>query len=96
MNPQPLIKTPRDAKYLKFIRTLPCTICGTTLEVDGHHTDTGGIALVGSDYSALPLCRVHHSELHQKSGKKGTWRSDELESILARLFAAYENSKNKH
>lgn len=93
MKPQPLIKTPRDAKYLKFIRTLPCTICGTTYEVDGHHTDTGGIALVGSDYSALPLCRTHHSEIHQKHSKRGQWGEVELKVILARLFAAYEKSK---
>lgn len=90
MQPQPKTKTPRDVKYLKFVRTLPCCRCGTTYNVQSHHTDTGGIALVGSDYSAVPLCLPCHSTLHQKHGKAGYWKEEELTSLLERLYVAYQ------
>lgn len=66
MNPkrQPI----RDPGHLKFITTLPCLICDQEPS-DPHHlkalTD-GGMGIKPSDSFAVPLCRQHHSELHQK------------------------------
>ena len=90
VNPQPKKKTPRDVKYLKFVRSLSCQICGTTHDIQCHHTDTGGIALVGSDYSVVPLCLDHHREIHQKMSKKGPWSEEELHKITADLFLKYQ------
>lgn len=61
-------KSPRleDEKYLAYIRTLPCKVCGQAAEP--HHTEGGGTALIGSDYQAIPLCRDHHQE-HNHLGK---------------------------
>lgn len=47
--------------HLVFIRSLPCIVCG--YGADAHHLDSRGSG--GSDYSAIPLCRSHHSEIHQ-------------------------------
>lgn len=84
-------KIPRDSKYLAFIRTLPCLICGTTYNVQSHHTDTGGVAIVGSDYSALPVCLSHHRDIHQSMSKRGPWSEEELLEITTRLKKVYEN-----
>lgn len=84
-------KTPRDPKYLAFIRGLPCCRCGWTPSGNSHHTDPGGKSLVGSDYSAVPLCAPHlvgdelkscHAEVHQKHGKRGFWGEDELSQLI--------------
>jgi hypothetical protein len=91
MFPKP--KTPRDAKYLKFLRSLPCTKCKATYEVDSHHTETGGMGLTGSDYSALPLCRICHCDLHRNCAKGGFWKEEELKNILSGLKARYEESR---
>lgn len=97
MFPKP--KTPRNTKYLAWIRTLPCIYpvdkgtCGVTPARESHHTETGGIALVGSDYSAVPCCLDHHREIHQKHSKRGPWSEDELQEITARLRAAFEGIK---
>lgn len=58
MLPKP--KTPRDKKYLAFIRTLPCCDCGLPGPSEAHHIFTGGMALKCSDYDTVPLCRGCH------------------------------------
>lgn len=92
MNPQPKIKTVRDAKYLAFLRTLPCAICSTPPPSQSHHSETGGISLVGSDHSAYPVCLPCHRDIHQKMSKRGPFKEDELNALLDRLLAAYKTT----
>lgn len=63
-----LQKSPREKSwdYLQWIKTLPCVICSHHSEP--HHLDT--TASWGSDYSAVPLCRTHHSEWHNLGLRK--------------------------
>ena len=51
--------------YLDYIRSLECVICGKSPS-DPHHLDTAGVAMKGSDYITVPLCREHHDELHSQ------------------------------
>ena len=55
-------KPERDREYLRFIKRLPCVACAKTWWVDACHTGPHGIGQKSSDYSAIPLCRVHHEE----------------------------------
>jgi hypothetical protein len=50
--------------FLRFVRTQPCVVCESANygEVDAHHVETRGSG--GSDLSAIPLCRMHHTEIH--------------------------------
>lgn len=61
-------KTSRNKKYLAYIQTLDCIVCKRK-RVDAHHVYTGGVGLKCSDYLTIPLCREHHSEIHN-TGKK--------------------------
>lgn len=54
----------RDSAYLDYIRSLPCAICGQ--DAEPHHVEGGGVALKGSDYLTVPLCRKHHDEYHTR------------------------------
>ncbi len=56
-----------DEDHLKWIRTLPCLLCGGTAEV--HHllrvpTNERGGAMKTGDRWAVPLCHEHHMLLH--------------------------------
>src|SRR5215469_2831194 len=50
----------RDSKYLRWIRTLPCVVCGSTRYIEAAHTGPHGISQKSPDSSAIPLCVVHH------------------------------------
>jgi hypothetical protein len=58
----------KSEDYLDYVRSLPCRICDDN-PVDPHHTETGGVGMKGSDFTAIPLCRKHHDEYHSV-GKK--------------------------
>lgn len=93
MNQLPKIKTPRDSKFLKFVRDLPCIKCGNYPAGQSHHTETGGVSPVGSDYSAVPLCYRCHHLLHTTCSKSGFWQEEELKAVLNKLREQYEQSK---
>ena len=53
---------PRDPSYRAWIRTLPCTICGSVWKVEAAHTGCdGGMSMKASDYSCVPLCKNCHT-----------------------------------
>ncbi len=57
----------RSKKYLAWIRTLPCCICGA--EAEPHHIKGvgkfSGAGMKASDILAMPLCHAHHEEVHR-------------------------------
>lgn len=53
--------------YLKWVKSQPCCVCEATAD-DAHHIigyGQGGIGTKAHDLFTIPLCRVHHSELHK-------------------------------
>lgn len=53
----------RCPDYLAWIRTLPCVVCGRASGIEAAHTNALGprrMAQKTSDFSALPLCAMHH------------------------------------
>jgi hypothetical protein len=58
-------KPVRDNKYLAFIRGLPCVLCRDRyVDVDAHHIKTHGMGTKGDDDMTVPVCRLHHAEIH--------------------------------
>jgi hypothetical protein len=63
-----LVSAPvEDPKFLAWIKTLPCAVprCQSRF-VDPHHTGPRGLSQTASDRSAIPLCRAHHDQYHDK------------------------------
>lgn len=61
--------TLRDKRYLGWIRTLDCAVCGRKGPNDPHHVNKeghGGKGIKGDDTRAIPLCNEHHREFHDK------------------------------
>ena len=60
-------KAYRDKNYLKWVRTLPCCVCGNSSN-DAHHIigrgHLSGMGMTAPDTYVMPMCREHHTELH--------------------------------
>ena len=57
----------RDKEHCKFVATQPCVVCGRT-PAEAHHIRFAQPRAVGrkvSDEYTVPVCRVHHRELHR-------------------------------
>jgi hypothetical protein len=74
------MKPTRDSRYLAWIRTLPCLVCGATRGIEASHTGPRGLGQKSADTSAVPLCSRHH-----RTGK------DSYHKLGARRFAQVHN-----
>ena len=54
------MKPQRNPRYLAFIRTQPCCVCGSTRGIEASHTGPHGLGQKSPDSSAIPLCAKHH------------------------------------
>jgi hypothetical protein len=69
----PKRKPTRNKDYLHWVKEQPCVVCGHPVS-DAHHLIGHGMGKMGgkgSDLTAIPLCRVHHDDLH--NGGYKTW-----------------------
>ena len=54
------MKLQRNPRYLAWIRTQPCYLCGSKKGIEASHTGPHGIGQKSPDSSAIPLCAKHH------------------------------------
>jgi hypothetical protein len=54
------VKPTRNPRYLTWIRTLPCCVCGSKKGIEASHTGPHGLGQKSPDSSAIPLCPKHH------------------------------------
>ena len=68
MPPHEKMKIYRSAKYLKFVRSHPCIICGRSSQA--HHVRRSyfgaGMGIRPSDYVAIPFCLECHKPENEK------------------------------
>ncbi|MBI6192207.1 DUF968 domain-containing protein [Providencia rettgeri] len=53
--------------YLQWVKSQPCCVC-ISIAHDAHHLighGQGGMGTKAHDLFTIPLCRIHHSELHK-------------------------------
>ena len=96
-SPQTLMKRPKRTrwdkpKYLAWVKTQPCECCGRPSD-DPHHLigwGQGGMATKAHDSLVIPLCRQHHTELHNdpvKFERKHGTQPEMIIRVLDRAFA---------
>ena len=86
------MKPTRHPEYLRWIRTLPCSVCRTTRAVEAAHTGPHGLSQKSSDWSAIPLCAKHHRTGDDSYHRLGPRKFSEVHHlnipvIVARLSA---------
>ncbi len=66
----------RDRHHLRFVATQPCLACGRRPS-DPHHVKFAERVAMGrkvSDRFTVPLCRLHHRELHRRGNERLWWQ----------------------
>jgi hypothetical protein len=67
----------RDKEHRKFVARQPCLLCGRA-PCDAHHVRFAQPRALGrkvSDEFTVPLCRIHHREVH-RFGNESRWWSE--------------------
>ena len=80
----------RSKKYLDFVRSLPCSICGAPADHAHHIIGVGGMGGMGTksaDYTAMPMCAGCHRQIHDKPEM---W-NEQWQSLANTLFKAIDN-----
>lgn len=85
-------KPVRNSAYLRWIRSLPCSVCRTRWQVEAAHTGPHGMGQKSSDLSAIPLCARHHRTGNDSYHKLGPLKFADVHrlsigEIVARLSA---------
>ena len=65
----------RDKAHLKLVATQPCLVCGR-IPSHAHHLtfcQKRGLSLKVSDEFTVPLCELHHDELHRYGAEEQWW-----------------------
>ena len=73
----------RDRNHLKFVAAQSCLVCGRTPS-DAHHLKFAEQRAMGrkvSDKFTVPVCRLHHRELHQRGNERAWWQKQGIEPL---------------
>jgi len=73
----------RDREHLKFVAAQSCLICGRTPS-DAHHIKFAEQRAMGrkvSDKFTVPICRLHHRELHRRGNERVWWQQQDIEPL---------------
>jgi len=71
----PEVRRYRDKAHLKFVASHPCLVCGRKPS-DPHHLRFAQVRALGrkvSDEFTVPLCRLHHREIHRARNEADWW-----------------------
>ena len=94
-------KTARSWRYLAWVRSLPCAVCGSEPSEAAHTGSDGGMSMgKASDYSAIPLCSDCHTqsaESYHRLGRGEFERRHDLDvaALVRRLNSLWFNPENR-
>ena len=75
------MKPRRNSRYLAWIRTQPCIICGARRGIEASHTGPHGLGQKSPDTSAIPLCERHHRTGNDSYHRLGPRRFSEVHNL---------------
>jgi hypothetical protein len=73
----------RDERHRKFVSTQACLVCGRQ-PADAHHLRFAQPRAMGrkaSDEFTVPLCRIHHRQVHQAGNEIAWWEALKIEPM---------------
>jgi hypothetical protein len=81
----------RDREHLRFVASQPCLVCGR-IPSDAHHIKFAEPRAMGrkvSDQFTVPICRLHHRELHHRGNELAWWEAHAIDPlpVAATLWA---------
>ena len=73
----------RDRDHLRFVAAQPCLVCGRAPS-DAHHLKFAQQRAMGrkvSDKFTVPICRLHHRELHRRGNERAWWEGQGIDPL---------------
>lgn len=85
-----------EKKYLEYIRTRPCLICGIQHCSEAHHIkdmELCGISQKSADVFAIPLCHNCHMKIAHGTGFKESlkWLPYDIKTVCKILYFRWKN-----
>lgn len=85
-----------EKKYLEYIRTRPCLICGIQHRSEAHHIrdmELCGISQKSADIFAIPLCHNCHMKVAHGIGFKESlkWLPYDIKTVCKILYLRWKN-----
>jgi len=74
-------KPTRNPKYLAWIRTHSCVVCGASRGIEASHTGPHGLGQKSPDSSAIPLCARHHRTGNDSYHKLGPRKFSQIHGL---------------
>jgi hypothetical protein len=77
----------RDKDHLKFVARQACLVCGRAPS-DPHHlrfTQARALGRRVSDEFTVPVCRIHHRELHRHADEAAWWDQVKIDPLPVAL-----------
>jgi len=73
----------RNREHLRFVAKKPCLICGRKPSEPHHlrYLQPRALGRKASDEFAVPLCRLHHRELHRARDEGAWWQAIGIDPI---------------
>jgi hypothetical protein len=74
----------RDRDHLRFVAAQSCLVCGRTPS-DPHHVKFAEQRAMGrrvSDRFTVPICRLHHRELHRRGNERAWWQKHAIDPLV--------------
>jgi hypothetical protein len=73
----------RDKHHCKYVATQPCVVCGRA-PAEAHHLRFAQPRALGrkaSDEYTVPVCRLHHRELHRYGDEASWWAATSIDPL---------------
>ena len=84
-------------EYLHFVASQPCLICGRTPSHAHHirYAQTRGLSLKVSDEFTVPLCAIHHHDIHTTGNERAWWQERNIDplNVAAALWQQRRDSQ---
>jgi hypothetical protein len=73
----------RNKEHLRYVAQRPCLLCGRKPS-DPHHLrfmQPRALGRKASDEFVVPLCRVHHREVHRAGNERAWWKQTSIDPL---------------
>ena len=73
----------RSKEHLRFVASQPCLICGRSPSHAHHirYAQSKGLSLKVSDEFTVPLCAIHHRQIHTTGKEREWWQEHNIDPL---------------
>ena len=82
--------------YREYIKSQPCCVCGDDTKTEQHHLIAipgvvKGLALKTPEFMSIPVCRTHHSMIHEDLKNFTMWYESQEHHLAKTLWRAHRD-----